>query len=234
MSNAGMAPLALLGGTFDPVHYGHLRPAIEVRESLGADELRLIPGHVPPHRPQPRLAAARRADLLDRAVAPIPGLVVDRRELVRAGPSYTLDTLRELRRMIGDRRPLCFVMGGDAFGGLCSWYQWHKLTDYAHLVVTTRGGDTAPMSEALAEWLAPRRARRPGELRNAPAGRVWFHPVSRLEISATAIRGLLARGFSVQGLTPDTVWQRLAATGLYGYPQAARATGPWRLHSHYD
>jgi len=90
------------------------------------------------------------------------------------------------------------------------------------------------MPAALAEWLAPLRAGHPGELRNAPAGRVWFHPVSRLEISATAIRRLLAQGFSVQGLTPDPVWQRLAATGLYGYPQASRATRPGRLHARYE
>ena len=228
------APVALLGGTFDPVHYGHLRPAIELLEGLGLSELRLVPGHVPPHRPQPRLDAATRCALLETAAADIPGLVVDRRELMRSGPSYTVDTLAGLRRELGPDRPLCFVMGSDAFRGLMQWHRWRELIDQAHLVVTTRGGDTAPMSEALAEWLAPRRARRPGELRNAPAGRIWFHPVSRLEISATAIRGLLARGFSVQGLTPDTVWQRLAATGLYGYPQASRATGPWRLHSHYD
>jgi len=223
MSNAGMAPLALLGGTFDPVHYGHLRPAIEVRESLGADELRLIPGHVPPHRPQPRLAAARRADLLDRAVALIPGLVVDRRELVRAGPSYTLDTLRELRRVIGDRRPLCFVMGGDAFGGLCSWYQWHRLTDYAHLVVTTRAGYTATPATgprgAPPQWLPDRQAATVQALRARPAGLVYFQPVSRLEISATAIRRLLAQGRSAQGLMPDCVWQTVASQGLYGYPQ---------------
>ncbi len=228
------APVALLGGTFDPVHYGHLRPAIELLEGLGLSELRLVPGHVPPHRPQPRLDAATRCALLETAAADIPGLVVDRRELMRSGPSYTVDTLAGLRRELGPDRPLCFVMGSDAFRGLMQWHRWRELIDQAHLVVTTRGGDTAPMPEALAEWLAPRRARRPGELRNAPAGRVWFHPVSRLEISATAIRGLLARGFSVQGLTPDTVWQRLAATGLYGYPQASRATGPWRLHPHYD
>jgi nicotinate-nucleotide adenylyltransferase len=223
MSNAGMAPLAVLGGTFDPVHYGHLRPAIEIRESLGASELRLIPGHVPPHRPQPRLAASRRAELLDRAVAPVPGLVVDRRELARAGPSYSLDTLRDLRRVIGARRPLCFVMGDDAFGGLCRWYQWHRLTDYAHLVVTTRAGDTAlPATgprDAPSQWLPDRQAHTVQALRSQPAGLVYFHPVSRLEISATAIRRLLAQGRSAQGLMPDCVWQTVADRGLYGYPQ---------------
>ena len=228
------APVALLGGTFDPVHYGHLRPAIELLEGLGLSELRLVPGHVPPHRPQPRLDAASRCALLDTAVAGIPGLVVDRRELMRPGPSYTVDTLAGLRRELGPDRPLCFVMGSDAFRGLMQWHRWDELVGQAHLVVTTRGGDHAAMPAALAEWLAPRRAGHPGELRNAPAGRVWFHPVSRLEISATAIRRLLARGFSVQGLTPDPVWQHLAATGRYGYPQASRATRPGRLHARYE
>ncbi len=105
MTAAAAAPVALLGGTFDPIHYGHLRPAIELLEQLNLAELRLVPGHVPPHRPQPRLSAARRCALLEVAVADIPGLVVDQRELSRPGPSYTVDTLRELRKEIGSQRP---------------------------------------------------------------------------------------------------------------------------------
>ena len=227
------APVALLGGTFDPVHYGHLRPAIEVLEGLGLAELRLVPGHVPPHRPQPRLDAARRCALLEVAAEAIPGLRVDRRELARPGPSYSIDTLTELRRELGAQRPICFILGSDAFAGLMQWHRWDELVDQAHLVVTSRAGDRAGLPPALAEWLASRRASQPAELRMSAAGRVWLHTVSRLEISATAIRRALACGFSVQGLTPDPVWQALAA-GLYGYPQPARAARPGRLHARYD
>ena len=124
MTDRQPAPVAVLGGTFDPVHYGHLRPAIELLEALGLSQIRLVPGHVPPHRPQPRLDAPGRARLLERAVAGIPGLVVDRGELDRPGPSYTVDTLAGLRRQLGAHRPLCFIMGRDAFRGLMRWHRW--------------------------------------------------------------------------------------------------------------
>lgn len=219
MTKAVAAPVALLGGTFDPIHYGHLRPAIELLEQLNLGELRLVPGHVPPHRPQPRLSAQQRCALLAAAVADIPGLVVDERELTRPGPSYTVDTLRELRSEIGPQRPLIFIMGSDAFRGLMQWHHWQALTDYAHLLVTTRGGDAGEMPPALSAWLTGHQAEHAEALRQAPAGSVLFQPVSRLEISATAIRRLLARGYSVRGLMPDAVWHAIRQ-GLYGYPQS--------------
>lgn len=219
MTAAAAAPVALLGGTFDPIHYGHLRPAIELLEQLNLAELRLVPGHVPPHRPQPRLSASRRCALLEAAVADIPGLVVDQRELSRPGPSYTVDTLRALRAEIGAQRPLIFVMGSDAFRGLMQWHRWQMLTRYAHLLVTTRGGDAGKMPEALSAWLADHQVGCSESLRLAPAGSVLFQPVSRLEISATAIRRLLAQGYSVRGLMPDAVWYEVRQ-GLYGYPQS--------------
>ncbi len=218
MTGSQAAPIGILGGTFDPIHLGHLRPALEVLQGLGLAELRLVPGHVPPHRPQPRLAAEQRCALLQLACDAIPGLEVDRRELERPGPSYTIDTLCELRRELGAQQSLVFVMGSDAFRTLPSWHQWRSLTDYAHLVVTTRGGDEGGRSPMLNDWLAEHRAVHPSDLRKVPAGKVWFHPVSRLEISATAIRRLLAQGYSAQGLMPDGVWRQVSA-GLYGYPQ---------------
>ncbi len=220
MTARGQAPVAVLGGTFDPVHHGHLRPAIELLEGLGLSEIRLVPGRVPPHRPQPRCDAATRCRLLTEAVAATPGLVVDERELRRPGPSYTIDTLQSFRREHGPDRPLCFAMGSDAFRSLVRWHRWHELNEIAHLVVTTRGGDPGgPLPAELADWLAPRRAAHPHELRTAAAGRVWFHPVSRLEISATRVRQMLAQGRSARGLMPDTVWTLLSRAGLYGYPQ---------------
>ena len=230
MSGARGAPVALLGGTFDPVHYGHLRPAIELLEALGLAEIRLVPGNVPPHRPQPRLGARARAGLLDTAVAGIPGLVVDRCELDRPGPSYTVDTLHQLRRALGDRRPLCFMMGWDAFRGLMRWHEWRRLAALAHLLVVTRGGDTEALPPALDEWMRPRRVVDPAALRAAPSGYVLFQAVSRLEISATAIRRCLALGYSAQGLMPDAVWHELALSGCYGYPQVSRAIPPGRLN----
>lgn len=218
MTAVTVAPVALLGGTFDPVHYGHLRPAIELLEKLNLAELRLVPGQVPPHRPPPRLSAARRCTLLEQAVADIPGLVVDSRELERPGPSYTVDTLRALRDEIGPERPLIFIMGSDAFRGLMQWHRWEALTRYAHLLVTTRGGDSDELPPALATWLAAREVETAERLRAAPAGSVLFQAVSRLQISATAIRRLLAQGYSVRGLMPEAVWREVRR-GCYGYPQ---------------
>lgn len=233
MSDPQAAPVAVLGGTFDPVHYGHLRPAIELLEALGLSQIRLVPGHVPPHRPQPRLGAQARARLLETAVAGIPGLTVDRCELDRSGPSYTVDTLAGLRRRLGGHRPLCFIMGRDAFRGLMQWHQWEALTRQAHLVVMTRGADAEALPPALVEWMRPRRMHDPAALRRSPSGGVLFQPVSRLEISATGIRRCLALGRSAQGLMPDVVWHELASSGCYGYPQVSRASSPGRLNPHH-
>ncbi|PWG64103.1 nicotinate-nucleotide adenylyltransferase [Sediminicurvatus halobius] len=213
------APVAVLGGTFDPVHYGHLRPAIELLEGLGLAEVRLVPGRVPPHRATPSRPPALRRALVAAAVDGVPGLVVDDRELQRPGPSYTLDTLRSLRQELGPERPLCFALGSDAFRGLAGWHRWRELIDYAHLVVMTRAGDRGVLPTALRDWLSDRETADPAALRTAPAGRVLFHPVARLEISATQIRRLLAHGRSARGLMPEAVWRRVAEEGLYGYPQ---------------
>jgi len=124
MTDTGGSPVAVLGGTFDPVHWGHIRPAVELLQALGLSEVRMVPVSVPPHRSQPRADAALRCRLLRLAVEDVPGLVVDDRELRRAGASYTADTLASLRRDLGPRRPLCFIMGSDAFRGLTQWHRW--------------------------------------------------------------------------------------------------------------
>jgi len=122
-----MSALALLGGTFDPVHVGHLRAAIEAREALRADEIRLLPCAVPPHREQPAVGPEQRLQMLQAAIAGIPGLRADARELQRSGPSYTYDTLISLRAEIGEQRPLVLVLGADAFAGLPTWHRWREI-----------------------------------------------------------------------------------------------------------
>ncbi|HKK22597.1 MAG TPA: nicotinate-nucleotide adenylyltransferase [Pseudohaliea sp.] len=214
----GGAPVGLLGGTFDPVHLGHLRCALELLQGLALAELRLVPGRIPPHRPPPRASAAQRLALVERAVAGVPGLRADDRELRRDGPSYTVDTLAEVRAELGDR-PLCFVLGSDAFLGLPSWHRWRELTDHAHLVVMERPGSGAQASRELAKWLAPRRAGERRQLRREPAGRVLFFPVTPLDISASALRRRLALGQSGRWLLPEAVWSEIADGHVYGYPQ---------------
>ncbi len=210
--------VGLLGGTFDPIHNGHLRPALELLECLGLAEVRLIPGAVPPHRTAPRITAEQRLTLVRRAVRDVPGLRVDDRELRRAGPSYTVDTLRALRRELGDQ-PLCFALGAVAFAGLSRWHRWRELTDHAHLVVLHRPGHHGDPEPALGDWLDSRQIARPEALHERPAGHVLFLPVTPLQISATAIRRMIARGRSARFLVPDSVWETIGPEGWYGYPQ---------------
>lgn len=195
-----MRPLAILGGTFDPIHNAHLRVAWEAAELLAA-EVRLVPARVPPHRPQPVASATQRAALLRAALQGQGMLVADERELHREGPSYTVDTLAGLRAEIGPQRPLVLLVGADAFAGLDRWHRWRELFRYAHVGVLSRPGPV-PLPEA--ELAAERAQRLAGieALRATPCGHVCDLPVTPLRISASAIRELLAAGRSPRWLVP--------------------------------
>lgn len=209
-----MRPLALLGGTFDPVHNGHLRAAWEAAEQLDA-EVRLMPANVPPHRPQPVLDADQRVALLRLALRDQARLTLDTRELDRAGPSYTVDTLIELRGEIGPERPLLLLVGADAFAGLPSWNRWLQLFELAHIGVLDRPGPPRPRPAALLEAIAVRNCAASGVWRGEPAGRVLSLDVTDLDISATAIRAELAAGRDPRYLLPDAVGEAIRANGWY-------------------
>jgi nicotinate-nucleotide adenylyltransferase len=215
-TTAPSAPIGIFGGTFDPVHFGHLRPVLEVLEELQLAEIRLIPCHIPPHRASPKVSADHRLDLLQAAIAGVPGLVADERELRRSGPSYTVDTLASLRGEF-PHASLCLILGMDSFLGLPRWHRWQELARLAHLVVLDRPGNVRPVEGELAEWLAERRVDSPARLGTTSAGAVYFHPVTQLDISATKIRRLIADGRPPRFLMPEAVWQRIAAQGLYGW-----------------
>tara|TARA_R110002072_G_scaffold584_6_gene4619 strand:+ start:290 stop:952 length:663 start_codon:yes stop_codon:yes gene_type:complete len=215
-------PIGIFGGTFNPVHYGHLRSALEIRERLGLAEVRLMPSARPPHRATPDCSIAERLEMVRLAVAGEPGLVCDERETLRAGPSYTVDSIRELRQEVGPQTSLCLVMGADALLGLADWHQWQQLTDYAHLVVIARPGWHFPSAGAVADWLQPLLCAQVDELLAQPAGKVHLLQLRPLEISSTEIRELIAAGRSPRYLLPDPVWSRIRSAGLYGYNQAAQ------------
>ncbi|MBK1692877.1 nicotinate-nucleotide adenylyltransferase [Ectothiorhodospira mobilis] len=208
--------IGILGGTFDPIHFGHLRPALEVKEHLGLDEVRFIPCGTPPHRRRPVAAVAHRAAMVERAVEGQPGFRMDPRELHREGPSYTVDTLQDLRAEVGQEVPLCLMLGMDAFAGLSSWHRWQEIGSLAHIVVSHRPG--SPASHDLGDWMEDRRTHDPEHLRRAPAGRLLFMPVTQLDISATAIRSTVARGRSPQFLLPRRVAEYIEHAGLYRPP----------------
>jgi nicotinate-nucleotide adenylyltransferase len=211
------APIGILGGTFNPVHYGHLRSALELRETLGLAEVRLMPAAQPPHREAPDCCASLRADLVGMAVAGEPGLSCDRRELLREGPSYTVDSLQELRAELGPDASICLIVGADALVGLDSWHRWHELIDFAHIVVLARPGWKVPEAGRVAQWLQQHLVEAASDLRERAAGRVILQRLRPLAISSTEIRELIGSGRSPRYLLPDAVLERIKSAGLYGY-----------------
>ena len=212
-------PLAMLGGTFDPVHYGHLRFADDVRRALELPEVRLVPAGDPPHRAGPAATAADRLAMLQLAVSEFPGTVVDQRELDRPGKSYTVLTLEELRREF-PHRPLLLLVGADAFRGLPSWHRWREIFDLAHLVVVERPG--VDLAASLPAPLLPHWRERltddPKRLRSRPAGSIFVQAIAPHAIAATAIRDALVHDGareSLRELLPPAVLAYIELHHLY-------------------
>lgn len=206
--------IGILGGTFDPVHFGHLRPALDCLQALALDQVRLVPLRVAVHRPQPEASAAQRLAMVERAIAGEPGLAADPRELDRAGGSYSYDTLASLRAELGEQVPLCLLVGSDAFAGFLDWHRPRDILELAHLVVMGRPGASPVLPGALRR-LAERHGGGREALTAAPAGRIVQQAVTPLEISSTRIRGLIRQGASPRYLLPDPVLALIEETGLY-------------------
>ena len=212
-----MTPIGIFGGTFDPIHFGHLRAACEVQEALGLAELRFMPCGVPPHRPPPQASGAQRLAMVRAAVSGQRDFVVDDRELRRAGPSYMVDTLHSLRAE-GQGTALCLILGSDAFLGLNSWSRWRELPELAHLVVIHRPGwslDTSGLPQELAQALSGRIGADPQVLRHRQAGAVMLLAVPALDISSTRIRAAQQAGRTVRYLVPDSVLDIIRNQHIY-------------------
>jgi nicotinate-nucleotide adenylyltransferase len=213
--------IGLLGGTFDPIHFGHLRLAEEVAEALDITELRLIPAGAPPHRGAPGATAADRLAMARLAVEGNARLLVDDCEVRAAGAgaaaSYTVLTLEALRSVIGPQRPLALLMGADAFAGFARWHRWQAFAGLAHLVVTTRPGHDGfeAIEPALRDFWWPRITRSVADLHARACGSLFFQPITALDISATRIRALLAAGASTRYLMPEPVRAYALERGLY-------------------
>lgn len=207
--------IGVLGGTFDPVHFGHLRPALDCLQGLALDEVRLIPLRVAVHRPQPVASAALRLAMLEAAIADQPGLVADPRELERSGQSFTYHTLLHLRSELGESCPLCLLVGSDAFAGFLDWHRPLDILDLAHLVVMRRPGVPQQTGSGLEDLLRRHLREDPAALRGAPAGRVLFQTVTQMDISSTRIRQLIAARQSPRFLLPDAVLAICEHEGLY-------------------
>lgn len=228
MSEPGAGLLGLFGGTFDPLHVGHLRLALEAREALGLAEVCLIPAGKPALRETPQCAAADRLAMVERALAELPGFSVDAGEVLQAtvpatgaatsaAPSYTVDTLERQRRLHGPQRPLVLLLGADAFARIEAWHRWRELFGLAHVAVATRPGHELRVGAGATALDAEFTARRgvAGDLAGAPAGRIVPFAITALEISASAVRRRLASGLSVRYLVPETVLDYIDSHQLY-------------------
>src|SRR5690606_14816620 len=176
--------IGVFGGTFDPIHIGHLRMALELKQHLALDEMRLVPCHVPPHRHQPRVDAEQRALMAELAVDACPELVVDRLELDNPAPSYSVHTLQAFRAELGQEVSLCLAMGMDSLASIHTWYQWEKLLELAHIIVAARPGWTLPDDGPVSDYLKQHRGE-PASLREQPAGKVVTAELTLLPISST-------------------------------------------------
>ncbi len=215
-----VAPIGIFGGTFDPIHYGHLRLAQELAESLHLAEVRFIPSGTPPHRATPQVTSRQRLEMVRLAAAGNPRFTVDDREVRRSGPGYTVDTLTELRHEAGETRPVCVLLGADAFLELATWHRWHEILKLAHLVVAHRPGfppESWPqrMPQPLAKEYEARSLHQPFAVHLSPAGGIATQAIAALDISASMIRDSLARGVSPRYLLPDPVLDYIRGHDLY-------------------
>jgi nicotinate-nucleotide adenylyltransferase len=211
---AADGPMGIFGGTFDPIHYGHLRTAFELTEALRLAEMRFMPAGQPPHRERMVAASAERLAMVRAATEGERRFSVDERELRKSGPSYTVDTLKSLRDEF-PQRALCLVVGMDAFLGLPKWHQWREILSLAHLAVAHRPGWRAPTLGPLGELLVAHGTGDVVELHRARAGRIFIHAVTQLEISSTELRSLIHAGRDGRYLMPDSVRRIIEETGCY-------------------
>lgn len=209
-----MKPIGLFGGTFDPLHYGHLRTAFELWQALRLSEVRFMPTGSPPHREQPHVPAQLRLAMVQAAVADQSAFVVDDREVRRTGVSYSVDTLTELRQEYPERS-LCLLLGMDAFLGLPNWHRWRELLDLAHVIVAHRPGWRAPTMGPLGEVMVDRGTGSVRDLHEQRGGRIYVHAVTQLEISSTDLRQLIAAGHDPRYLVPEEVRRIIRETKCY-------------------
>lgn len=216
-ATADVAPLGIMGGTFDPVHIAHLRLAEEARQALALEQVLWIPAGRPPHRAPTRASAQDRLEMVRLAVAGNPYFAVDDGEVRSAATSFTVTTLERLRRAHGPQRPLVLILGADAFIALDTWHRWRGLFDLAHFAVATRPGYslTDRFPPALAAEYQARHSESAGALTTNPSGAVVCFPMTPLAVSASMARAELRAGRSVRYLIPDPVLDYIDRKGLY-------------------
>ena len=215
-------PIGIYGGTFDPIHYGHLRPCLELCESLKLDHVRFIPAFLPPHRDNPATEVVHRLEMVAKAIESEALFVLDEREIQRGGPSYMVDTLKSLRQDFPDN-PLCLLMGMDAFSGIESWSHWQELLDYAHIIVTQRPDTdfhaldlwSDSLNQFYQKYKSQNNNTSSQNIHNSLHGLIQLESVTQLSISATDIRKRIKNSQSIRFLTPEPVIKLIECYNLY-------------------
>ncbi len=206
--------IGVYGGTFDPVHIGHLRTALEIKEALQLEKVLFVPCGQPSHKNAPIACAEYRSKMLALAIHSVPGFQVDRREFNREGYSYTVDTLVSLRKDYKDKT-LCLIVGMDAFLGISHWYRWQSLFDLSHVVVMFRPGSHQKFTEPLECLVKQRQTSTIATLRTKLSGLIFFQQVTQLDISSTRVRCMIRQGYSPRYLIPDKVWTMIREQNVY-------------------
>ncbi len=207
---------ALFGGTFDPIHYGHLRPVEALAQLVGLKHVILLPNHVPPHRPQPEATAQQRLEMVRLAIQDNPLFTVDTRELQRETPSYTVETLQSFRQEIGEQSPLAFIIGQDSLQTIHTWYKWEALLDVCHLLVCSRPGYQSQLSApGMQQWFEKHQTDSTHTLSQKPHGYIYLAATPLLNISATDIRHRHLQGLSCDDLLPLSIQNYIDSQRLY-------------------
>lgn len=207
-------PISILGGTFSPIHYGHLRPAEQVRKQLNLSEIRLMPCHRPPHREDPGVSSQTRAEMVKLACLEYPHFKVDLRELERDDPSYTVVTLGQMQKELPDT-PLCFLIGMDSLLSFKKWYRWQDILKRCHLIVSYRPGWQLDKAADIQDLLEKHQTQNPVDIHNTLAGHIYLAEIDEQNVSSTQIRAYFAQGQSSEGLLPEAVAAYIRQNGLY-------------------
>ncbi len=214
---SGLNPVGIFGGTFDPIHFGHLRLAQEVAEHCGLEAVHIIPAGKPPHRNEPVCDPALRMEMVRIASTGNPLFFPDDREIAKKTPCYSVETLEELRKEWGNDKPVCLMVGADAFLGLASWHEWRRLFDLAHVLVAQRPGFDieSRMTDPLRSEYRSRLSGDREKLRHLPSGLIMTMEITPLDISSSMIRDCLEKGHSPRYLLPEEVLVYIRKHGLY-------------------
>ncbi len=207
---------ALFGGTFDPVHYGHLKPVEALANQIGLSRVIVMPNNVPPHRPQPEANSEQRKHMVTLAIQDKPLFTLDERELKRPSPSYTAQTLKEWREEQGPMQPLAFIIGQDSLLTFPTWHDYETILDNSHLIVCRRPGYPLAMAEEKdQQWLEAHLTHNADDLHSRPAGKIYLAETPWFNISATLIRERLEKGEACNDLLPSPVLDYIMQQQLY-------------------